>query len=112
MATYDFSTQKELFEIAENQECKIPKKPEIIPYWYTEVDEGLKIERNVPLLPFSKDVMIYEELISILALYRLTFGQPRQEELLHAIQNNNAKKEDIKDLYDKLLIRLSPYYFE
>ena len=66
----------------------------------------LKIERIVPMYPFSRDEIAYERLIKILSLYRLTLGQARQEELLEYIFNNCDNPEDMKDLF----INLSPYY--
>jgi hypothetical protein len=101
-----------LFEIAEQEECKNLEKPEIVPYWHTEALDELKLERIIPLLPFSKDISIYKELTSILAIYRLTFGQPRQEELVKAIKENVYDESNLKELYDKLLLQLCPYYFE
>lgn len=102
----------ELFKIAEYQECVLPENPEILPYWFTEPVDNLKIERIVPLLPFSRDVSHYRNLTSLLALYRLTFGQPRQEELLKAIQNKNVPEEVLSEIYKELLINLSPYFFD
>ena len=43
---------------------------------------GARIERRVPLLPLSRDEIHLQRLKRGLALYRLVFGQPRQEELL------------------------------
>ena len=44
-------------------------------------------------------------LINILLVYRLTLGQPRQEELIHSIRIDKTE-EELKDLF----INLSPYY--
>ncbi|MEV6373565.1 DEAD/DEAH box helicase [Micromonospora musae] len=50
------------------------------PYW---VYPGRAcIERYVLPLPLSQDLARYEQLKRDLALYRLTFGQPRQEDML------------------------------
>lgn len=110
------STKKEiwdeLFEVAELEECKKLDKPEIIPYWFTDAEEELKIERIVPLLPMSKDVAIYKELISTLAIYRLTFGQPRQEELVNSIKSKLTDVQDLDSLYLNLLLQLCPFYFD
>ena len=66
----------------------------------------VKIERIVPMYPFSRDELAYERLIKILSLYRLTLGQARQEELLEYIFQNCEDVDDMK----KLFINLSPYY--
>lgn len=47
-----------------------------------EAEGGARIERKVPLLPLSRDEIHLQRLKRGLGLYRLVFGQPRQEELL------------------------------
>lgn len=66
----------------------------------------VRIERIVPMYPFSRDEISYERLIKILSLYRLTLGQARQEELLEYIFQNFEDTEEMKDLF----INLSPFY--
>lgn len=79
----------------------------IKPFWY--LDEGKStIERFVPYHPLSKDHKKYEQLKTTLALYRLTFGQPRQEELIHALDGLNLTENEIVQLRKSLLINLSP----
>lgn len=80
---------------------------DLIPYWgLRETEEMIKIERIVPMYPFSRDEQAYERLIKILSLYRLTLGQARQEELLEYIFQNCEDPEEMK----KMFINLSPYY--
>lgn len=63
---------------------------ELIPYW---VCEGpWKIERRIPLFALSRETSRLEELKRSLALYRLVFGQPRQEELLQFLCAREAKE--------------------
>ena len=62
------------------------------------------IERIVPLYPMSVDEIRYKRLIEVLSLYRLTMGQPRQEELLQLLEGK-VTKEQMQDL----LFDLSPY---
>lgn len=81
---------------------------DLIPYWgLKESPDMIKIERVVPMYPFSKDEISYDRLIRILSLYRLTLGQARQEELLEYIFKNHS--DDLQDL-KKMFINLSPYY--
>ncbi len=68
----------------------------------------VKIERIVPMYPFSRDELSYERLMKILNLYRLTLGQARQEELLEYIMQNREDNADLKEWF----INLSPYYKE
>lgn len=57
---------------------------DLVPYW---IFEGpWKIERRVPLFPLSREIAKLEDLKRSLALYRLVFGQPRQEELLQLLR--------------------------
>lgn len=103
---------EDLFKIAEEIECKKEGNPEIVPYWHTETKEGLKIERIVPLLPFSRDASRYQELITVLAMYRLTFGQPRQEELIKTFKNAGINTDNLSEFYKRYIINLSPIKFK
>lgn len=85
--------------------------PEMVPYWYLPLnDEHFKdidtekIERIIPMYPMSEDESRYSRLIKVLSLYRLTMGQPRQEELLQMLEGK-ISKEQIK----QLIFDLSPY---
>lgn len=62
------------------------------------------IERIVPQYPMSRDVERYRRLIEVLSLYRLTMGQPRQEELLDLLKEQQLDAEQIK----LMLFNLSP----
>lgn len=55
---------------------------ELVPYWLFETKGGWSVERRVPLLPLSREVAQLRRLKQMLAIYRLAFGQPRQEDLL------------------------------
>ena len=83
---------------------------DLVPYWSIPQDmlnaidgsEMEAIESIVPLYPLSMDYDKYRHMESVLRLYRLTMGQPRQEELLELFKD--MTKEDI----DQLLFNLSP----
>ncbi len=68
-----------LFEAA--KALRDPGASDLTPFWVFE-DGSARVERRVPLLPFSKEVQQLDRLKRCLALYRLVFGQPRQEDLL------------------------------
>ena len=90
-------------------EGRAPGKNDIVPYWV--FDEGqAKIERRIPLLPFSKEVQKLELLKRGLALYRLVFGQPRQEELI-AFLAANLGEDAINEATRTLPISLEPPSF-
>lgn len=86
---------------------------DIVPYWCIPVADLTEeqrakleyIERIVPLYPLSRDRYKYERLIKVLALYRMTLGQPRQEELLNLLKNMHLSDEQLKEL----TIDLCPY---
>lgn len=55
---------------------------DLLAYWLFETEGGANVERRVPLLPLSRDADQLVRLKHGLALYRLVFGQPRQEDLV------------------------------
>jgi len=63
-------------------EDRSPGTNDLVPYWLFETEGGWSVERRVPLLPLSREVSQLSRLKQILAVYRLAFGQPRQEDLL------------------------------
>ena len=83
------------------------KYSELIPFWVFGKNQKIKLIRIVPIYPMSSDITRYERLIKILSLYRMTLGQPRQEELLEYVFSNCDENEinQMKDLF----INLSPW---
>jgi hypothetical protein len=57
------------------------------------------------MYPYSSEHARYEHLLDVLSLYRLTLGQPRQEELAQIISSNHFPEEELR----QLIINLSPY---
>ena len=99
---------KEMFEEASLVE-KRSGSSDLIPFWgLREMEDMVKIERIVPMYPYSRDGLAYERLIKILSLYRLTLGQARQEELLEYLFKNCDDADKLKELF----INLSPFYKE
>ena len=79
---------------------------EMIPYWVFHAGPA-KIERHVPVMPFSWDAAALPRLRKALAAYRLAFGQPRQEELVEFLGADRTD-EDLLLLASRLRIDLSP----
>ena len=95
-----------MFEVAAKSE-KTDGSSDLIPYWgLRETYDMVKIERQVPMYPFSRDGLAYERLIKILSMYRLTLGQARQEELLEYLFKSCDDPEKLRSLF----INLSPFY--
>ena len=94
---------EEMFEAAEAE--KGEHQSELIPFWCFGKEQKVKIERLLPFYPMSRDENNYAHLIKILNYYRLTLGQPRQEELLEYVFSEVKDAEKLKQLF----IDLSPF---
>jgi hypothetical protein len=57
-----------------------------------------KVECWVPYLPLSKDIEREQRLRRDRLLYRLAFGQPRQEDLLAVLEAGGVAADDVQDL--------------
>ena len=78
---------------------------DLVPYWLFPGDA--KIERHVPALPFSREVERLYGLRRALAIYRMVFGQSRQEDLITYLLAQIP--EDERDgIVAELQIDLSP----
>lgn len=85
--------------------AEAPVDNDIVPYWIYE--GSVRVERRVPLLPFSREVTRLAWLKRSLTVYRLAFGQPRQDDLLDYLQWLTANGVSAEDL-EELQIRLEP----
>ena len=100
----------ELFELAyKTERTKSSFQCDLIPYWHLETDKNISIERIVPLYPFSRDIDKFQNMLKVLAYYRFTFGQPRQDELIQILEENFDDNEIV--LLKDLMINLSPISF-
>jgi hypothetical protein len=77
------------------------------PYWVYPVDGGAHIERHIPSLPHSREETQLPALRNSLALYRMVFGQPRQDDLIEFLSKQLGPKAVAESL-DLLRIDLSP----
>jgi hypothetical protein len=91
-----------LFELA--AEGKPTGCSDLVPYWIFE-DGSARVERRIPMLPYSKEVGKLKRLKQGLVLYRMVFGQPRQEDLLFSL---NQKGNDASLDMAHWLISLHP----
>jgi hypothetical protein len=55
---------------------------ELVPYWIYPLENGAKVERHILALPFSRELDRLKRLRDALAVYRLAFGQARQEDVI------------------------------
>ena len=65
-----------------------------MPYWMTSGTH--RVQRHVPLLPYSKEVEAFRRLKKQLAAYRVVFGQPRQEELLGLLEQADIDAQELQ----------------
>ncbi|MBQ7423633.1 MAG: DEAD/DEAH box helicase family protein [Prevotella sp.] len=94
---------EEMFKAAEGEKGK--HQSDLIPFWCFGKEQIVKIERLLPFYPMSRDENNYTHLIKILNYYRLTLGQPRQEELLEYVFSEIKDTIKLKQLF----IDLSPF---
>ena len=79
----------------------------LVPYWLFPIREGAHIERHVPALPLSRDSFHLIALKKSLALYRMVFGQPRQDDLV-AFISEQFTPEELKEHEPLMRIDLRP----
>ena len=79
----------------------------LVPYWLFPLQNGAHIERHVPALPLSRDASQLEALKRSLAVYRMVFGQPRQDDLM-AFLLARCGPEALAEVGPLLRIDLSP----
>ena len=79
----------------------------LVPYWLFPLADGAHIERHVPALPLSRDVDQFKALKRSLAVYRMVFGQPRQDDLMTFLLER-CSSETLRDIEPFLRIDLSP----
>ncbi|MEZ6128124.1 MAG: DEAD/DEAH box helicase [Planctomycetaceae bacterium] len=88
---------------------------ELFPFWISpEVPPGVngqrltaRVERHVPMFPHSREVRQQMELQRTLVLYRMVFGQNRQDDLIAYLRNQLSEAE-IDQLVDTCRIDLAP----
>ena len=83
-----------------------PDDGEMVPYWVFHQGQA-KIDRLVPVLPFSSESARLPQLRRSLAVYRLAFGQPRQEELVEFL-GDRIDPDHLPHWLSQLRIDLSP----
>lgn len=78
---------------------------ELVPYWV--LPGSAHIERHVPALPLSRDRDRLDALRRSLTMYRMVFGQNRQEDLL-AYLMANLSVDQIANVMREICISLEP----
>jgi hypothetical protein len=78
---------------------------DLIPFWL--FPGNARIERHVPAIPFSREIERLDKLRRALAIYRMVFGQSRQEDLLAYILNEFPEPDRLA-LASELRMDLKP----
>jgi hypothetical protein len=95
----------ELFALAGEQ--RDPKLGDLKPFW---IYAGpAQIERHIPEFPLSKDQPRWREMRQTLALYRLCYGQPRQEDMVELLARRGGRA-DATDFGDLTLNLRAPRF--
>ncbi|MFC4559740.1 hypothetical protein ACFO3D_16255 [Virgibacillus kekensis] len=102
--TFKENVWQEMFAAA-NQMERDAETSELVPFWSLAGNQEINIERIFPLYPLSRDGAKYNRLMKILALYRLSLGQARQEDLLEYLLKNDIDENQLKELF----MNLSPF---
>ena len=89
-----------MFHAAE--QTRDPDQSDIVPYWVYPKKGGAAIERYVPAMPFSREQRQLTNLLRTVTEYRQVIGQPRQDDLLHFLS------EDQTNLAEHLGVNLEP----
>ena len=84
---------------------------DLVPYWIYPIENGATIERHVPAMPLSRDQSRLTALRRSLVVYRMVFGQPRQEDLV-AYLLDRLPQQEINRIVDELRIDLGPIFYK
>ncbi len=92
-----------MFEIGRTKRSS--QENDLVPFWLFSGDA--KIERHVPAIPFSREIERLHDLRRALAIYRMVFGQSRQEDLIAYILNEIPEPDRLA-LASELKMDLKP----
>ena len=82
-----------MFELA-NAEARAQGASDLVPFWMAP---GVcRVQRRVPMLPYTSEVQGFQRLKRQLAAYRVVFGQPRQEELMTLLDHSDIDFAELK----------------
>jgi hypothetical protein len=93
-----------MFEAA--RDSRPEGQSDLFPYWVAP-DGAAKIERHVPTVPHSREVPRRAELLRSLVLYRMVFGQNRQEDLVEYLRTQ-LPADEIGQVIERCRVELAP----
>ncbi len=83
-----------MFEAA-NRAARQRGESDLVPYWLAP--GKWRVQRRVPLLPWTREIEAFARLKRQLAAYRVVFGQPRQEELLNLLERAAIGTDEMRE---------------
>ena len=95
----------QLFELGSREQADT--KGGLLPFWIYPLEHGAQVERHVYATPLSRESVRIEKLKQALTLYRMVFGQPRQDDLIEYLLKNTPP-DIMERLCKELRIDLSP----
>lgn len=95
----------EMFEMARQEHWEASRG--LVPFWSFPVLGGARIERHVPTLPLSRDSEKLQALRRSLVIYRMVFGQTRQEDMIEYLLSKIGES-DVGGISRQLQIHLGP----
>ncbi|MFN0150833.1 MAG: helicase-related protein [bacterium] len=84
-----------------------PESDDLVPFWVYSFEGGACIERHVPAVPLSRDVEKLAALRRSLAVYRMVFGQSRQEDCVEYLLGT-VSAEEMARVSQELTLDLRP----
>jgi hypothetical protein len=105
LSNYTRDPLHELFHLGRMNRAQ--EDNDLVPFWIYPLEDGAHIERHVPALPLTRDRQLLEALRRSLVVYRMVFGQPRQEDLVNYLLRHVAE-EDMAEMVARLRIDLGP----
>ncbi|MEX1363713.1 MAG: helicase-related protein [Nannocystaceae bacterium] len=82
-----------VFDLADHA-ARSKGESDLVPYWIAEGEH--RVQRHVPMLPYTKEIEAFRRLKRQLAAYRVVFGQPRQEELVTLLDQAALDEEQLR----------------
>ena len=96
---------EEIFALA-CTEARARCDSDLVPHWIAS--GACRVQRHVPMLPYTREVDAFRRLKRQLAAYRVVFGQPRQEELVTLLDQAALELEQLR----RWAVDLSPHPLE
>jgi hypothetical protein len=87
-------------------EVRGPDQNDLFPYWIA-TDGPARIERHVPAIPYSREIDQQTRLCRSLVLYRMVFGQNRQQDLVDYLMTQ-IDTTSLCNMMNECRIDLSP----